>query len=63
MVRQNSYIKNSAVVLNTLRDVHRLKDPVGKVSLFKHLLAIRVDDDDLIQYNFFKFASPADVLA
>lgn len=47
-----SYIKNSEVVLNTLRDVHRPKDPVGKATLFKHLMDMRMGKDDSIKYNF-----------
>lgn len=64
--RQISYIKackTSAEAWNTLKDVHRPKGPVRKVTLFKQLLGMRMGEGECVQQHVCKFAAISDKLA
>ncbi|XP_073844139.1 uncharacterized protein, partial [Musca autumnalis] len=64
--RQISYIKtckSSLEAWNTLKDVHRPKGPVRKVTLFKQLLGMRMGEGDCVQQHVCKFAAISDKLA
>lgn len=63
---QISYIKScktSSEAWNTLRDVHRPKGPVRKVTLFKQLIGMRMNENDSIQQHVCNFTSIVDKLA
>lgn len=63
---QIAHIKNcitSAETWNTLREVHRPKGPVRKVTLFKQLLQMRMSDDECVQQYICNFASVVEKLA
>lgn len=62
---QISFIKScktSIEAWNTLRDVHRPKGPVRKVTLFKQLIGMRMSETDCIQQHVCKFSSIVDKL-
>lgn len=63
---QLSYIKNSKTAnnaWNALKDIHRPKGPVRKVTLFKKLLCMRMSENDCIQEYLCKFACVVEKLA
>ncbi|XP_049318346.1 uncharacterized protein LOC105224069 isoform X1 [Bactrocera dorsalis] len=62
---QIAHVKNSKTsneAWNTLREIHRPKGPVRKVTLFKRLLAMRMSDDECVQQYVCKFTSLAEKL-
>ncbi|XP_073826918.1 uncharacterized protein [Musca autumnalis] len=63
---QLSYIKNSKTAKeawNCLSDIHRPKGPIRKVSLFKQLLNMRMEETDGTQEYLCQFTSVVDKLA
>ncbi|XP_073820463.1 uncharacterized protein [Musca autumnalis] len=63
---QLSYIKkckSAKDAWNSLSDIHRPKGPIRKVSLFKQLLNMKMEEDDAVQEYLCQFACVADKLA
>ena len=63
---QISYIKSyssACATWNTLRDIHRPKGPVRKVTLFKQLLNMRMSESDCVQQYVCNFSSIVEKLA
>lgn len=54
--------KTSSEARNTLREIHRPKGSVRKVTLFKRLLGTRMSDSECIQAYVCKFTSLAEKL-